>query len=204
VNACVVLAAGASRRLGTPKQLLDLGGRPLLCWALNAAREFAPLHTVLVLGHDEVAIRLACDLRGITVITNDRHAEGMSTSLNAGIEALPAAIESVTVITGDQPFVSVDHLRSLVTAYVQSGQPIVATKYADHSGVPLLLSREIWPLIAGLSGDQGARGLLREHSERVLHVSAQSDMIGLDVDTWDAYERAKSAALSQTPSFWSV
>jgi molybdenum cofactor cytidylyltransferase len=195
VIACLILAAGSSRRLGTPKQLLDLGGRPLLSWALTAAKEFSPQGAVLVLGHNAAEIRERVDIEGVTVVLNEHYSAGMSTSLHAGLAALSGDAQGVAIIIGDQPFVTADHLRSLIAIHDTTAMPIVATAYADHSGVPMLLWRDAWPLAAVLSGDQGARRLLLEYPALVASAPAATHYVGMDVDTWDGYERARMALI---------
>ncbi|HWE62204.1 MAG TPA: nucleotidyltransferase family protein [Chloroflexota bacterium] len=188
----MVLAAGASRRLGQPKQLLPLGGRPLLSWSLAAMRAFAPRQLVVVLGHEAPAIRAALDLQGVTVVVNERYAAGLSTSLQAGIAALDPAIEATLVSTGDQPLVSDELLRQIAAAHETTGQPLVATDYGDHLGVPLLLARSAWPLVRAIEGDQGARALLRLHPEWVASVPVPDPSMALDVDTFEQYEQVCS------------
>jgi molybdenum cofactor cytidylyltransferase len=192
VNAGVILAAGESRRLGTPKQLLALGGRPMLAWIVDAMREFAPDQIVVVLGHQAAAIIAQVDLSGLDVVVNDHYLDGMSTSLKAGIGALHAQHNYAIVATGDQPFVPASHFRSLESAHNSSGRAIIATAYHDYRGVPLLLRRDTWHLVEGLSGDQGARPLLRTNMELVATVPSPDDDMELDVDTADAFARAQA------------
>lgn len=187
----IVIAAGASRRMGTPKQLLDLGGRPLLRWSIDALQALAPRQLVLVLGHEAQRIAGALQMDGVRVVVNERHAEGQSTSLQAGLAALDPDIAAALVLAGDQPLVSSAHLARLVSAYEGNEQGIVATQYRDHRGVPMLLAREIWPLAAGIAGDQGARALLRAYPERVATVEVADQAMALDVDTPEQYEAVR-------------
>ena len=183
----LILAAGSSRRLGSAKQLLPLGGRPLLGWALAALRDFQPDQLVLVLGHEHERIKEALDLEGVTVVINPRHAEGQSTSLQAGIAAFDEGVSAVVVAAGDQPFVTGAHFAALLAEHRATGQPIVATAYGDHAGVPLLLARSAWPMVHELAGDVGARPLLRSRPELVTTVAADDPAMALDVDTPEAY-----------------
>jgi molybdenum cofactor cytidylyltransferase len=192
VIAGLVLAAGASRRLGTTKQVLPLGGRPLLSWALEAVRAAAPSLVVVVLGHDAERIQREVALDGIQVVLNPRYAEGLSTSLQAGLRALPADVSAALVATGDQPFITAAHLSSLLAAHAATAMPIVATGYGDHAGVPMLLARSVWPLVDDLHGDRGAQPLLRGHPELVAQVAATDAAMALDVDTPEAYDAVRA------------
>lgn len=183
----IVLAAGASRRLGVTKQLLPLGGRPLVAWALDAMHAVAPAHLVLVLGHDAERIEQEVAAPWLRIVRNPRYAEGQSTSLQVGLRALPPEAEAALIATADQPFVTAGHLLALVAAYRASGKPIVATRYDEHDGVPLLLAREAWPLAEAITGDQGARPLLRDRPALVARVAATDPAMALDVDTPEAY-----------------
>jgi molybdenum cofactor cytidylyltransferase len=192
VIAGVVLAAGVSRRLGTTKQVLPLGGRPLLSWALAAMRAAVPSLVVVVLGHDAERIQQEVTLDGVDVVINPRYAEGLSTSLQAGLHALPAEVSAALVATGDQPFITAGHLSALLAAHAATAKPIVATEYADHTGVPMVLARSIWPLVDGLEGDRGAQPLLRGHPELVARVVSPDPAMAFDVDTPEAYEAVRA------------
>jgi molybdenum cofactor cytidylyltransferase len=138
------------------------------------------------------------DLTGIDVVINPLHAQGLSTSLKRGLSGLKPSITAVMIVTGDLPFVSCDLFRLLEARYVETRRPLIATDYGDHIGAPLLLDRAVWPLAMSISGDQGARALLREHPDLVATVPAPDARIAIDVDTLEQYDAA-CRALEQTP-----
>lgn len=188
----LVLAAGLSSRLGQPKQLLRLGGRPLVDWPLAALRAVGVELLVLVLGHREEEVMRAVDVRDVRVIVNPRFAEGLSTSLKLGIlsiATLGPAVQGTLVLTADQPLVDPELLRALIDEFGRGTHPIVATAYADHTGVPMLLGRDSWAMLDAIGGDQGARALLRARPELVSTVAAQDERMALDVDTMADYQR---------------
>jgi len=186
----LILAAGSSRRLGRAKQLLPLGGRPLLAWPLEALRQYGPARLVLVLGHAAEEITREIDLSDVDVVVNPRYVEGLSTSLQAGLAVLPPAITAAMLATGDQPFVTGHLFRLLEERQAETQLPIVATDYGDYRGAPLLLERRVWPLAGSISGDQGARALLRGHPELVATVPAPHARMAIDVDTAAQYQEA--------------
>jgi CTP:molybdopterin cytidylyltransferase MocA len=142
----VVLAAGGSRRLGRPEQLLPLAGRPLLQHAIDAASEAGLADLVVVLGHDAEAVAAAIHLpSGAVTVVNPRYREGQSTSLRAGLCALAPGVSAALVLLGDQPAVSVGAIRAVVDAGAAVGAtPIVQARYGGRPGHPVLLGRETW------------------------------------------------------------
>ena len=190
----IVLAAGASRRLGRPKQLLPLGGRPLLAWALDAARGARLDQLVLVLGHEAESIQGFVNHADFDIVLNERYAEGMSRSLRLGLEAARSDIEAAVVLTGDQPFIEAAHIIALSHAWKKSGESMIATDFGDYVGSPMLLGRAMWPLVEEIGGDQGARALLKGRRESVLTVAAGDSRAALDVDTEEAYATARRLA----------
>jgi CTP:molybdopterin cytidylyltransferase MocA len=123
-------------------------------------------------------------------VYNARYAEGLSTSLQAGLAALGPEVQAAVVAVGDQPLLEPDTIDALIAAHAATGAPIVAADYGDHQGTPLLLDRSVWPLAQQIRGDQGARALLRAHSDGVVAVPVASASAA-DVDTWDDYERLR-------------
>ena len=198
----IVLAAGRSARLGRPKQLLPYRGHPLLHWAVAALAASAVDCVIVVLGHEAERVQREVDLGGARVVLNDRYAEGLSTSLQAGLAALaddPGAesvIEAAILAVGDQPLLGPQSIDALIAAHGVTGAPIVAADYGDHRGTPLLLHRSVWPLAQRISGDQGARALLRGHAYEIATV-AVPPQAGADVDTWDDYARLDGGDMRQ-------
>ena len=181
--ACVLLAAGGSRRLGAAKQLIRYRARPLLAHAVAAARgalPYAPL--IVVVGSD--ALRLKLVLRrtssGARIVTNPRWRDGMASSLCSGLHAVPRAARAALVMLVDQPRVDAAALRRLVTAWRRRPGVPAAARYDQRVGVPAILPRRHWRVLKDLQGDQGARALLRGRA-----AAAPVDMpeAALDIDT---------------------
>ncbi|HVY66561.1 MAG TPA: nucleotidyltransferase family protein [Gammaproteobacteria bacterium] len=163
--ACVLLAAGGSRRLGQPKQLLRRQGRPLLLHALAAARAAAPgAPLVVVLGARRMRLRLALRRSApeALIATNPRWEEGLASSLRAGLDRVPAGTRAILVLLVDQPRVGEAALRRLLAAWQRHPAVPAAARYDNRAGVPAVLPRGSWRAVRALHGDSGARALLRE------------------------------------------
>ena len=187
----IVLAAGSSSRLGQPKQLLELDGRPLLQHALDAAEGAGLRDVVVVLGHrsDEVraAIRPAA---GTRIVVNPDYREGQATSLRAGLRAMDEEAGAAVVILGDQPAVTAASVRPVVEAYEASGSPVVQATYGGKPGHPVLFDRGVWADLLAVEGDTGAREVLKKHPEWIERVELGGE-VPADVDTLEDYARLK-------------
>jgi molybdenum cofactor cytidylyltransferase len=180
VTAAVVLAAGASTRLGEPKQLVRIGGEALLERAVRVAREAGCAPIVVVLGAEAERIRAACDLGDAVIVENERWSEGMASSIQTGIRAV-GDVDGAVLMTCDQPAVTVGHLRVLMA----TGE-VAASAYAGRGGVPAYLPASLFPALMLLRGDAGARELLR--TARTVELPGGE----LDVDTADELAQARA------------
>lgn len=179
--ALVVLAAGASRRLGRPKQHLELGGRSLLGRTLHVVQRVPVATRVLVLGaHD--APRDA-PLEGVHVVQNQLAHEGMASSLRLGLRTALAhapALEAVLFTVCDQPFLGAELLCALLRA-VQDECGMSAASYDGVLGVPAAFGRAHFAALEALRGDEGARRLLRAEPQRVSAVPFPRGDVDIDV-----------------------
>ena len=155
--AAVILAAGASTRLGEPKQMVTFGSERLLERAVRVATEACCEPVVVVLGAFAEEIALACNLRQVTVLHNSAWREGMASSIRLGIAAIKVRADAVILMTCDQPAVSSDHLRRLIAI---GGTEAAASSYDARLGTPAYFPADRFPDLLALGGDAGARGLL--------------------------------------------
>jgi CTP:molybdopterin cytidylyltransferase MocA len=177
--AAVVLAAGASRRLGRPKQTVVLGGKTLVERAVRVATA-AGLSPVIVVVVDASLIE-PLEQIGATVLLNPKASEGMSTSIHAGVTwALGVGASGAVVMTCDQVALRAEHLRALCA----EPERMTASAYAGRRGVPAYFPASSFAELMKLEGDAGARGLLRS-AEAVVDES-----LALDVDTEEDLARA--------------
>jgi CTP:molybdopterin cytidylyltransferase MocA len=189
----VILAAGASRRMGEPKQLLPVRGRPLLETALAAACDSQLDEVVVVLGAHADEIRRSVRLGRARVVVNPDHAQGMSTSLKAGIATLGTNVARVVVILGDQTDISPEVVDRLLDTQAASGLPAAALSFDGLLHPPMVLARELWGDIEALEGDVGCRALVRAHPELVAAVAADRPAgHPVDIDTREDFERLEA------------
>jgi molybdenum cofactor cytidylyltransferase len=182
----VILAAGLGRRMGTIKQLLPMHGKPLLQHVIDAARASCLDHLLLVLGSAHEKILPKIDARGLDVIVNADFAAGQSTSVRSGLEHGPDA-EGVMFLLGDQPLVGHTLIDILVERFLDEKLLAVVPVHRGLPGSPAIIGREIMRQATTLTGDTGARRLLREHSRHVLEVEVDDPSLLRDVDTMDDY-----------------
>lgn len=193
----LVLAAGAARRMGRPKQILPLGGRPLLQHVLDAAAGSGLGEIVLVVGHEADAVAAAVRLPArARIVRNPDHAEGQSTSLRSGIAAASSDAAGAAVLLGDQPGVGSEVIDRVLAAFAESGRPAARPVWCDPEGQarpghPVVLGRVLWPAIAELRGDRGARALFERHPEWVCEVAVAGPPPE-DVDDDEDYRRARA------------
>jgi molybdenum cofactor cytidylyltransferase len=180
----VILAAGASVRLGRPKQLLEIDGQPLVARAAAAALTAGASPVVVVLGAGAEQIRPALTGLKVVAVLNLAWSEGMASSVRTGLQALGAAdpgIDAVLLTVCDQPAFDADVIQRLLTALQTSGRGIAAARYAGRNGVPALFRREHFFALSALKGDQGARTLLNGNPDGVAAVDLPD--LSLDLDT---------------------
>jgi molybdenum cofactor cytidylyltransferase len=186
----VVLAAGASRRMGRPKQLLPVAGRPLLEAVVAHACASRLDEVVVVLGANADRIGEQVAMGRARAIVNPDHEAGMSTSLRAGLGALGDRVVRAMVILGDQPAISAALLDELLDLQASSGLPAAALSFGGLLHPPVVMERVLWAGLRALEGDVGCRALIRARPELVAALPASGDgRHPVDVDTAEDYAR---------------
>jgi len=186
----IILAAGASSRMGTPKQLLPYRGRSFLSHIAEAAVASVCHPVVVVLGANTEQLKPEVSQLPVQVVENQHWAEGMSSSIRSGIEALNGMsqnLEAVAIALCDQPFVSSQIINQIVAAYRFTGKPIVASEYAGTLGVPALFSRAFFPELMALGASEGAKHLIKKYFHKVFPVPFAEGAI--DIDTPKDYQQ---------------
>ena len=174
----LILAAGAGRRFGSPKQLALLEGRPLLEHALLAMAAATTIdHAVVVLGAHAETVLAAVELHGAVPVICAGWEEGQAASLRAGVAALQASVEAIVVTLGDQPAIDARAIDRVAAAREPTSIAIRAS-YEGRLGHPVLLERSLFERVETLRGDQGARRLFASAAIRVV----SCDGLGSDTD----------------------
>jgi molybdenum cofactor cytidylyltransferase len=179
----LVLAAGGSRRLGEPKQLLPFRGRTLLDATLDMARACGFDNLLVTLGGSAEAVRHQVDLSGVRVIENPVYSTGCGSSVRSAMEVLGDA-DRLVLLLGDQPGIRPSDVRRLI----EVPTPIGICRYSDGLGHPFLFRREVFGELTGLHGDKAVWKVLHSGRYQVTEVEA-AGTVPIDVDTRDDYER---------------
>ena len=184
--AALVLAAGQSTRMAPYNKLLvaDRGGKPMVARVVDNVLSSGARPVFVVTGHRGEDIRAALGRRPVTFVDAPDHAQGLSASLKSGIAALPPEVAGVLVCLGDMPLVTGRMLDRLVEAWdPDEGRGIVVPVHQGRVGNPILWSRAFFPEILDLTGDTGARALLKRHEEQMAEVDIGDDAVLRDFDT---------------------
>jgi len=189
----VVLAAGCATRMGRQKVLLPIDGRPLLRWVTDAALASAARETIVVIGCEAERVSEALEGQAVRVVFNPAYAEGLSTSVRAGIRAVDATCGAALFLMGDQPFVTAAVIDRFIAAFVETGSSVVRAMVGDRPANPVLMSADLFPEILQQDGDVGGRAVAVRHATdaSLFQLDARTAM---DVDAPGDYETARSMA----------
>jgi len=176
--------------MGSPKQLLVVGGRPLLELVVASANASRLDDVLVVLGAASGEIKARVDFGRAQVVINDNHSSGMASSLRMGLAAMPAGVDRALIILGDQPDVSAALFDKLLELQDTSRLPAAALSFNGLLHPPVVLRRELWGDLTALEGDVGCRAVIRARPELVAKLVAAEDRNHpIDLDTPDDYAR---------------
>ncbi len=187
----IILAAGFSRRLGQPKQLVNLCGQPALQYVLDAARHSRLDPIILVLNPAVAQVAKTLEMSGVNLVINERAHEGQSTSVHVGLAQLPPNVDAVLFLLGDQPFVDPAVINRIIDCFECTQAPIVRPRYVDGPGNPVLIARDLFSELMALQGDTGARPVLAAHAQEIVECEIPALASPLDLDTAEDVERAR-------------
>lgn len=192
--AALVLAAGMSQRMGRLKPLLPFGDRPMLARVLECVQAVESISPILVVtGHRAQEIEHAVQDYNVIWTHNAGYADGMLSSVQCGIQALPKQGDAFFLLLGDQPGVHPDTLRALLQTWMATHAPIVLPTYEGKRGHPILLSAHLIPEILALPPEATLKTVVERHSMATQQVAVADPAILMDVDTPEDYQRALSA-----------
>ena len=185
--AAIVLAAGFARRMGRQKLLLELRGKPVVRWTVEAIMPHVA-DTLIVTGQDDEAVRGALAGLAVRFTVNPRPQAGQGSSIAVGAAALKPWTAAALVALGDQPRLPDGLIPRLLAERERTGKAIVAPVYRGTQGTPVLFSADVFPELRALDGDAGARAVVQARPERVARVEIDAPMPP-DVDTPEDYAR---------------
>ena len=191
-SAAIVLAAGAARRFGRLKQAQLFEGRPLLARVVEAALSSLATEVAVVLGCGEEQLAPLLGSRPC-LIRNPRWAEGLSTSVQAGLAALAEDVQAAVFLQADQPLLTPVQIDELLACRAEGGANIVAWRDRGEMRSPLLFARPLFAEFAALTGDVGGRAVARRHAGEVAYIDVQDRRAHADVDTPEDLARLESA-----------
>ncbi|MFV8281283.1 nucleotidyltransferase family protein [Christiangramia marina] len=183
--AVLILAAGSSKRLGKPKQLVKFKNKTLLQHSIDVSEALDLSEKIIVLGANEEKILNEVDLKNHKLLINSNWQKGMSTSLKKGLEEirnLHPTIEHVLVLLSDQPFISELVLQELIDKHLTANCLASFSQYQEIPGVPAIFSREIFPDLMRIEGDRGARDLIKNGFTNYQLVSFEKGIVDIDTE----------------------
>lgn len=195
----VLLAAGGSTRFGRPKQLLEWQGRPLVAHVADIIW-MAGLSPIVVVGAEADAVTEALEGRPVQILRNYRWQEGMSSSVHAGLAALPPSTKAALFLQVDQPYITPHLLQSLVQRWRESSPALVVPTWKGRRGSPVLFDRALFPELGGVTGDVGGRMIIDEHAEETATLDVDDPLLLADMDRPADYERLRAASGEQQPA----
>lgn len=182
----IILASGLSRRMGTDKLLLPVGGVPVIERVIKAASISGLGEVILVCSSEKVA-----DLGkkfGVKIVKNNAPEMGQSYSVRLGVEESSQSAEGLMFLVGDQPFINVHIINDLIRKFVPENCSAVVPIYNGERGNPVIFASSLRKKLLGLCGDSGGRTLLKEMEGSIITVSFTDGKLGLDIDTQEEYE----------------
>ncbi|MBT8235830.1 MAG: nucleotidyltransferase family protein [Bacteroidia bacterium] len=182
----LMLAAGSSSRMGTPKQLLPWGNATLIEHCISVAQQSKLDSILVVLGAEAKAILPSIEALNVDIIINREWASGMASTIRTGVDQLSSVNppDGILIMLADQPFIKTEELDAMIDAFDSKDQ-IIASAYKERLGVPALFGAAHFDLLRSLSGDKGAGAVLNEKKDTIKTLPLPSDLT--DIDTMERY-----------------
>jgi molybdenum cofactor cytidylyltransferase len=196
--AILIIAAGQSKRLGSPKQLLVFEGETLINRQIRIITSAVDVPVYLVLGAHATSIKAQLKDHEVTVVINDQWQEGMASSIRVGVDAIMnknPSIDGVMIVVCDQPFLDASIIQSIFSLQKSSLQSIVACSYDGIIGTPVLFHKTMFEKLLALEGDIGARKIINDNPDEVSILSFEKGIV--DIDTLEDYQKLVKEAASK-------
>ena len=186
----IILAAGASTRLGEPKQLLTFQNKTLISRAVETSINSKCVNTAVILGANVETIKKEIEDFPINICTNENWKTGMASSIKCGLDLLLSEqkkLNAVLILLCDQPFIESKHINQLLKTFEQTNKDIVATEYKNTIGVPALFSSKLFDKLLKLEGDKGARQIIKTNPDLLQTIPIPE--AEFDIDTVEDYQK---------------
>jgi len=186
----VILAAGQGQRMGEPKQLLPLGGKPMVRHVATTACQAGLDQVIVITGAYGAEVAQVLQGLPLQVIYNENWAKGQSTSIQKAVLSIPAQCQAVVFLLADQPLVDTQLINKLLRSYHETKASIIMPRWNNQPGNPVLFDMKVWrSALLQLSGDEGARQIMRQQQGLIHYIELSNGQMFLDVDTQVAYDR---------------
>jgi molybdenum cofactor cytidylyltransferase len=183
----ILLAAGESKRMGQPKQLMPLGQSTILEQTIDNLLNSMVSETIVVLGYKAEEVKKAVADKPVKIAINSYYQHGMSTSIIAGLYMVDTGARAVIIALGDQPFVDSQTINRLIEAFADNEKGIAVPVYQGRRGNPVIFDIRYKDELLRLKGDIGGRGIIKQHPDDVLEVVVDCKGVCVDIDTMDSY-----------------
>ena len=184
----ILLAAGESKRMGEPKQLMPLGSSTMVEQAIDNLLNSAVNEVIVVLGYKAEEITKTIAAKPVKIIVNPNYRQGMSTSIIAGLILVDRQAQAVMLALGDQPSVDSQTINQLIEEFYNHDKGIAVPTYQGRRGHPIIFDIKYKPKLLELKGDIGGRQIIQQHPDDVLEVAVDSESVIADIDTRADYQ----------------
>lgn len=184
----IILGAGLSRRMGKDKLLLEVDGEKIIEKVVKACVASNLDHIILIYRNKEV-MEIGRKYN-IKTILNEKPELGQSESLKLGVRQAECS-NAYMFLVGDQPFLNSDLINRLIKEYKENKEPILVPYYSKQRGMPMIISNVFKETLLGITGDKGARDIIRDNTSKVKRVYIEDGILGVDIDTPEDYKRYK-------------
>jgi molybdenum cofactor cytidylyltransferase len=189
--AAIVPAAGMSTRMGQNKLFLTYNSTPLIVHAVDTLLSSVIDQVIVVVGHEADRVKESLRERPVTIVVNPDYRDGLSTSVRAGLAAVPAEAGAIMICLADQPLLEPADVNRLVCAFAEAtekGKSIIVPFFKGQRGNPVILDSSYKESILEVVGDVGCRRVIKRNPDRVLAVEMETDHVVRDIDTLQDYE----------------
>ena len=183
----IVLAAGESKRMGQPKQLMPFGQSTILEQTIDNLLNSQVGETIVVLGFKAAEVKKVIAARPVKVVINPEYQQGMSTSIITGLDQVDSQATAVMIVLGDQPFVDSQTINVLIDAFLANDKGIAIPVYQGRRGNPVIFDIKYKGELLKLKGDIGGREIIQHHPDDVLEVVVNCEGVCVDIDTMGSY-----------------